>query len=58
MKIIFTFFWNDLEFVNKNKTNKEPGPTFNSCIVELSQAKQPLTKKYWFVGGQWYANSN
>ncbi len=51
MKIIFTLFLNDLEFVNKNKTNKEPGPTFNSCIVELSQAKQPLTKKYWFVGG-------
>ncbi len=41
-----------------NRTNKELGPTFRSFIVESSLAKEPLTKKYWLVGGYWYANSN
>jgi hypothetical protein len=39
-------FRNVFGCVNKNKTNKEFGPTFKSFIVELSGAKRPLTKKY------------
>jgi hypothetical protein len=35
-----------LACVNKNKTNKECGPTLRSLIDEVSWAKQPLTKKY------------
>ena len=44
--------------VNRNRINKDLGPTFRSFIVQLSWDNIPLTKKYWLVGGNEYANSN